>query len=385
MVYREALILMFKEILFACYFISFLILYFFGWYNDKRLRMVAKTIRLHSFARIFFHFRGAKQSKSDSHSAICVYFELAALVLFFILNPASFLTAKLIQDIIIIDRIALGVMAASAVSVIAAFIIANSVFKEKMRIRGKNTKKKKTKFRDLEDANAALEKIKETTAEEKPAQEQVQAQQPVQEAVQVSANADFEEFKSNVGKSTRHSYYRPIRKEDDKLESFSSAKSNAESSPAVKSSGRSYYRPIKKEDDKLESFSSAKNNMSASPSDGDPVGENTNSIQSAIKQFKQKNPLDDEHIVITRYSQISEKYRDVKIESSFADADSLRSAQEKMKKKNEVSSDPLGFGADASEKPSDLEMLNKFKKDELTDAQDVGSLKDMIEKNKKKV
>ena len=60
MSYYNALLLSYILILTFGYFVTFLLYYIFGWYYDKRLRLVMKRIHLSRFQSFFLRFRGVQ-------------------------------------------------------------------------------------------------------------------------------------------------------------------------------------------------------------------------------------------------------------------------------------------------------------------------------------
>ena len=365
MTYDEALMKTFIAILAVGYLVSFLCCYFFGWYSDKRLRNITRRIRIYPFEKIFLHFRGGYQNKTNKFSALCVCFERMGMLML-VMIPVSLLLTKLFKNILIFCRISLAAAAASLSSVIIAAISSQLVIKKQVRKSGK--KKKKSSFKELDDISSGFEKIT--------------AKKPDSENDAIGGSI-MESDKADEIKSFKENFNQPKQ-------------------------SRSFYRPVVK-DSKLESFTDVRQRQAESAEENDlSATQSSEEIRNAINDFKQKNPIADENIVITNYSQVSAKYRNVKIKEKFADEDSLEQGQEILRKrKRELSGEenvlidtdgssdleilkdmknrPVvsdEIGGSASGKPSDLEMLKTIKEKQHDDSE-VGSLKDMIEQHTK--
>ena len=87
--------------------------------------------------------------------------------------------------------------------------------------------------------------------------------------------------------------------------------------------------------------------------------------------------------MITNYSQVSEKYHDVKIKEAFADEDSLEQGREIIRKRKEDLSGNVDSLTDTGG-VYDIEMLKNFN-GSVQDTSEVGSLKDVIEQHTKGV
>ena len=70
MSYYNALLLSYILILTFGYFVTFLLYYIFGWYYDKRLRLVMKRIHLSRFQSFFLRFSATAR----------IYTRLSALI-----------------------------------------------------------------------------------------------------------------------------------------------------------------------------------------------------------------------------------------------------------------------------------------------------------------
>lgn len=356
MSYDQALKLTLIAIMCAGYFLSALIFYFFGWYSDKRLRLALKKIKIYPFERIFLHFRGASKSKTLSFTAMCVTCERAAFILLAAI-PVSLVAAKLTNNIVTAGRISLAVLALSVITVIVLSVYSGTVLKKKSVLSNKAVKREA--FNSLE----GLPSEKDTV--------DLKEEVVVKTAEFTDRKAEMMQNKKNVSRSG--GFYRPVEN-DDKVESLESARKRQQETEV-------------KNDGKVQ--------------DGEE-------IRSAISSFKQKNPIADENIIITNYSQVSEKYRDVKITGDFAGENSLEQGREILRRKKESLSGEAEPSQHTGEKsdleilkqmkeknqdsgkritpkegPSDLEML-KVIKERQHDTSEVGSLKEMIEKNKNK-
>ena len=382
MSYDQALKLTLIAIMCAGYFLSSVLLYFFGWYSDKRLRMVLKKIKIYPFERFFLHFRGASKSKTLSFTALCVMCERAAFILLAAI-PVSLLAAKLTKNIVTAGRISLAVLALSVIAVIVLSVYSGRVLKKKSILANKAVKRED--FNSLEGLPSDNDTV------------------DLKEEVVVKAT-EFTDRKAEMMQNT-------------------------------KEVGRSggFYHPVEN-DDKVESLESARKRQQETENKKDGKVQSSEEIQSAISSFKQKNPIADENIIITNYSQVSEKYRDVKITGDFAGENSLEQGREILRRKKESLSaeaetarnngensdleilrrmkenrdsgkiiTPKSGSSDLEilkqmkeknqdsgkritpkEGPSDLEML-KVIKERQRDTSEVGSLKEMIEKNKNNI
>ena len=379
MSYDKALMLTLIAIMCAGYILSSALLYFFGWYSDKRLRMVLKKIKIYPFERFFLHFRGASKSKTLSFTALCVICERAAFILLGAI-PVSLIAAKLTKNIVTAGRISLAVLALSVIAVIVLSVYSGRALKKKSALLNKAVKRED--FNSLDGVSSGIETF---VPKEK-------------EAVKTAAVTDR---KAEMMKNTEK----------------------------VSANG-GFYRPVA-DDDKLESFESARKRQQETDNKKDGEVQSSEEIRSAISSFKQINPIADENIIITNYSQVSEKYRDVKITGDFAGENSLEQGREILRRKKESLSaeaetarnngensdleilrrmkenrdsgkiiTPKSGSSDLEilkqmkeknqdsgkritpkEGPSDLEMLKVIKERQRDDSE-VGSLKDMIEKNK---
>ena len=79
MSYYNALLLSYILILTFGYFVTFLLYYIFGWYYDKRLRLVMKRIHISRFQSFFLRFRGVPRNSTDIHTAVCSYCEIFSI------------------------------------------------------------------------------------------------------------------------------------------------------------------------------------------------------------------------------------------------------------------------------------------------------------------
>lgn len=308
MSYDKALMITLAAIMCAGYFLSALILYFFGWYSDKRLRTVLKKIKIYPFERFFLHFRGASKSKTLRFTAMCVICERAAFVLLAAI-PLSLLAAKLTNNIVTVGRISLAVLALSVITVIVLSVYSGKVLKKKSILANKAVKRED--FNSLEGLPSENDTV------------------DLKEEVVVKAT-EFTDRKAEMMQNTEK----------------------------VSASGR-FYRPVA-DDGKLESLETARKRQQETEAETNGEVQSSEEIQSAISSFKQKNPIADENIIITNYSQVSEKYSDVKIAGDFAGENSLEQGREILRRKKESLSAEAESARNSGEN-SDLEILRRMK------------------------
>ncbi len=334
----RALMVVFISVIIAGYFISFLLFYLFGWYSDKRLRKVTRRIRISRFERLYLNFRGGYKNGKRSFSAICVNFEYAGILMLFMI-PVSLLLAKIFNNIIVMCRISLAAAAVSIVAIVIAAIYSGSVINK--HSKKNSVKRSRSSFKELDNISSGFEKVAEKNY-----------------AVKTPAytGGRTEPDNSKEIKSFKESFGQPR-------------------------TGRGFYRPVVK-NSKLVSLTDMRRKKAESAEETAPDrAQNGSEIRDAIEVFKQKNPIEDENILITNYSQVSEKYHDVKITEAFADEHSLEQGREILRKRKE----DLSGSADSISGTygnSDLDMLKSIN-DNRQDGSEVGSLKDMIEQQTK--
>ena len=355
MSYQQALILNYSTILFSGYFISSLILYFFGWYTDKRLRLVSKKTSIKPFERIFLHFRGSSKENVMVHSLICVSFERAALIILFGFNALSFLMAKITGDMMLFRRISFGVLALTIIATIVAVTCVSIMFRNRMNEVSKKGKVKFKSYRELDCITFRLHNISAWSPEFTKVRPE---------------NRDLPEWGKHVV-----DFSQLMGIEEGKRNSAVKTPKNYEYIPAAenKNSDRPTGVMEKRADRKLQDDEFAENTDDSNEA---------NALHESINKFKQKSIIDDEFTA--DYSQVNMKYNNVPVTESFSNGVSIEEGKEFLQKKTQM---PLGtgHGSNTSVENPDIEslrehgVLNKPKDESVP----IGSMKDKIDEYKK--
>ncbi len=89
--------LKFMLIVIAGAFLS-VVMYAFGWFNDKNFRLVMRKKRISAFGRCFLHFRGTKLFENRGHAVACVKYEKTAPIVFVLCLAVVTVSRKVLGD-----------------------------------------------------------------------------------------------------------------------------------------------------------------------------------------------------------------------------------------------------------------------------------------------
>ena len=271
--YYNALLLSYIIILTFGYFATFLLYYLFGWYYDKRLRLVMKRIHLTPAQCVFLHFRGVPHDGINVHSAVCTYCEIFSLISLFGFETISLLLIKFVNfDMVLACRISFLFMLAAFLGWAVMAVVISSIFRKRMNeIRKKGMVSFKS-FKELDNIVLGMENFSAWAPE-------------LAETIEVPDNAP--------------NWYHYVV-DFAALESLQAGKKNVK----VKTPTGGFYRPVDQSDD-VKTFDSGKETVSAaqplSVKDFVPVnirgGEEVEDLSSGKEAVSAKGVLDDDIFV----------------------------------------------------------------------------------------
>ena len=133
MTHYTALLISYIIILTFGYFATFLLYYLFGWYYDKRLRLVMKRIHLTPAQCFFLHFRGVPHDGINVHSAVCTYCEIFSLISLFGFETISLLLFKFVNfDMVLACRLSFLFMLVAFFGWAVMAIVISAEFRRRM-------------------------------------------------------------------------------------------------------------------------------------------------------------------------------------------------------------------------------------------------------------
>ncbi|MGN1478207.1 MAG: hypothetical protein ACI4XH_00445 [Acutalibacteraceae bacterium] len=158
MTHYTALLISYIIILTFGYFATFLLYYLFGWYYDKRLRLVMKRIRLTPAQCVFLHFRGVPHDGINVHSAVCTYCEIFSLISLFGFETISLLLVKFVNfDMVIACRISFLFMIAAFIGWAVMAVIISAEFRRRINEVRKSGKVSFKNYRELDNIVLGME------------------------------------------------------------------------------------------------------------------------------------------------------------------------------------------------------------------------------------
>lgn len=213
MSYYNWLLVSYVAILTFGYFITFLLYYAFGWFYDKRLRLVMKRVQLSRLQSFFLHFRGVPRDELNIHSAVCVYFEIFSLVALFGFEGASLLLVKFLNlSLITACRMSLAFMAVAFVAWLIIITIVSVEFRKRINvIRDEGRVDFKT-YKELDSIFLGKENLS-AWAPEKAKTVQLEPNVPLwqQYVIDFESLTKLEEGKKSVKAATpTGSFYHPV-------------------------------------------------------------------------------------------------------------------------------------------------------------------------------
>ena len=160
MSYYNALLLSYILILTFGYFVTFLLYYIFGWYYDKRLRLVMKRIHLSRFQSFFLRFRGVPRNSTDIHTAVCTYCEIFSIFSLIGAEGISLLLVKLAKiNLIQACRFSLLFMFMAIIGwTVMAFAISRE-FKKRIDVVRKQGRVKFRRYKDLDNIVLGMDNL----------------------------------------------------------------------------------------------------------------------------------------------------------------------------------------------------------------------------------
>lgn len=273
MTHYTALLISYIVILTFGYFATFLLYYLFGWYYDKRLRLVMKRIHLTPAQCVFLHFRGVPHDRINVHSAVCTYCEIFSLISLFGFETISLLLVKFVDfDMVIACRISLLFMIAAFIGWAVMAVIISAEFRRRINEVRKSGKVSFKKYRELDNIVLGMENFSAWAPE-------------LAETIEVPYDAP--------------NWYHYVV-DFAALESLQAGKKNVK----VKTPTGGFYRPVDQSDD-VKTFDSGKETVSSkqplSAKDFIPVnirsGEEVEDLGSGKEALSSKGVLDDDIFV----------------------------------------------------------------------------------------
>lgn len=195
----EAMLLSYIIILTFGYFVTFLFYYMFGWYYDKRLRLVMKRIHLSRFQSFFLRFRGVPRRSTDIHTAVCTYCEIFSIFSLIGAEGISLLLVKLMKiDLIQACRFSLLFMLLAIIAWIIMAVEISYKFKKRIKIIREQGRIKFKSYKDLDNIVLGMDNLS-AWAPENMESKPLKATDPLWEKYVV----DFESL-SNIGEGKKN-------------------------------------------------------------------------------------------------------------------------------------------------------------------------------------
>lgn len=160
MSYYDALLLSYILILSFGYVVTFLLYYIFGWYYDKRLRLVMKRIHLSRFQSFFLRFRGVPRSSTDIHTAVCTYCEVFSIFSLIGAEGVSLLLVKFTSiDLIQACRFSFTFMLAAIAAWMVMAVAISHEFKKRINLIKKQGRVKFKVYKDLDNIVLGMDNL----------------------------------------------------------------------------------------------------------------------------------------------------------------------------------------------------------------------------------